>query len=135
MFGAGDVIAGIRAGGRGPDGIGVGTLGVAVSGGAGLLAGTAGHIALRQGHTGHIAGTIVAGRRPVKSRHSKSSRAFDRTGASCRDCDIEIEGCYAMGGNQPAGGCVCSLHGWPLHARRPNWLTVEAAFTVLAQRC
>ena len=66
MFGADDVIAGIRAGGRGPAGIGAGTLGVVVSGGAGLLAGTAGHIALRQGHTGHIAGTIVAGRRPVK---------------------------------------------------------------------
>ena len=66
MFGAGGVIAGIRAGGRGPDGIGVGTLGVAVSGGAGLLAGTAGHIA-RQGHT-DIAGTIVAGRRRVGSR-------------------------------------------------------------------
>jgi hypothetical protein len=62
MFGADDVIAGIRAGGRGPAGIGAGTPGVAVSGGAGLLAGTAGHIA-RQGHTGDIAGTIVAGRR------------------------------------------------------------------------
>ena|SRR6516162_4849249 len=65
MFGAGDVIAGIRAGGRGPAGIGAGTLGVAVSGGAGLLAGTAGHIALRQGRTWDIAGTIVAGRRRV----------------------------------------------------------------------
>ena len=87
MFGAGDVIAGIRAGGRGPAGIGAGMLGVAVSGGAGLLAGTAGHIALRQGRTWDIAGTIVAGRRRIKSRYSKSSRAFDRAGASCRDCD------------------------------------------------
>jgi len=87
MFGVGDVIAGIRADGQGPVGIGAGTLGVAVSGGAGLLAGTAGHIVLRQGRTWDIAGTIVAGRRRVKSRYSKGSRAFDRTGASCRDCD------------------------------------------------